>query len=81
MIKLYAWEESFEKKVGKLREKEMMKLRTINMLQAVQTSLYEVVPLLVSVADSIVVFRALDNKVLDNHEKIIDGQCLSFELL
>ena len=47
---MYAWEESFEHKVGELREKEMRKLRTISMLQAIQVSLYEVVPLLVSLA-------------------------------
>ena len=48
MIKLYAWEASFEERIGELREKEMKILKTVNILQSVQIALYDIIPLLVS---------------------------------
>ena len=47
MIKLYAWEPSFEKKISELRVKELKKLRLINFLHASMSFIYDVVPVVV----------------------------------
>ena len=48
VLKLYAWERSFEKKVGDIRQKEMLELTKIRILGSLGRFLWESTPQLVS---------------------------------
>ena len=48
VLKLYAWERSFEKKVGDIRRKEMLELTKIRILGSLGRFLWESTPQLVS---------------------------------
>ncbi|XP_067942300.1 multidrug resistance-associated protein 1-like [Watersipora subatra] len=48
VIKLYAWEPSFQRKVTLLRKSEVLRQRTLNIIRAIQDSLYNIVPVLVA---------------------------------
>mgnify|MGYP001799813967 CR=1 FL=1 len=47
VIKLYAWEAVFEQKIAELRQKEVTKQRTINILSAIQETITYILPVLV----------------------------------
>ena len=49
VIKLYAWEPSFQQKISELRKKEVLKQRTLNILIACQEALYNIVPVVVCI--------------------------------
>ncbi|XP_074647217.1 multidrug resistance-associated protein 1-like isoform X2 [Tubulanus polymorphus] len=48
VLKLYAWEESFEEKIDQLRAEELKRLKHISYLQATHTALFFLTPFMVS---------------------------------
>ena len=50
VLKLYAWEPSFAKKIGKIRDQEVHTLKLMAYLGAVQTFLFTAAPTIVAVA-------------------------------
>lgn len=49
LIKMYAWEDSFEKKVAGLRKNERKKLRLVNYIQNINTSITSIIPTIATV--------------------------------
>ena len=63
ILKLYAWEEAFKKKIDDIRNKEIKHLRKITYLNAVGVLLWSCSPFLVS---SYFVFLSMCYNVLTN---------------
>ncbi|XP_069030712.1 ATP-binding cassette sub-family C member 12 [Embiotoca jacksoni] len=49
LIKMYAWEDSFEEKIAGLREKEKIQLRNVSYVQNINTSITSIIPTLATV--------------------------------
>ncbi|XP_015230667.1 PREDICTED: multidrug resistance-associated protein 9 [Cyprinodon variegatus] len=49
LIKMYAWEESFENKIAGLRKKEKKQIRLVSYIQNINTSITSIVPTLATV--------------------------------
>ncbi|KAM4743675.1 ATP-binding cassette sub-family C member 12 [Anableps anableps] len=49
LIKMYAWEESFEKKIAGLRKKEKKQMRLVSYIQNINTSITSIIPTLATV--------------------------------
>ena len=66
MLKLYAWEPSFEQQVNDIRDREVANLKRLSYLGAVQTFLFNATPFFVALA-SFATFVLSDpaNNVLD----------------
>uniref|UniRef100_UPI0037E82233 ATP-binding cassette sub-family C member 12-like isoform X2 n=1 Tax=Semicossyphus pulcher TaxID=241346 RepID=UPI0037E82233 len=54
LIKMYAWEDSFEKKVADLRNKERKQLQRVNYVQNMNTSITGIIPTIATVLTFIV---------------------------
>ncbi|XP_027870979.1 multidrug resistance-associated protein 9 isoform X1 [Xiphophorus couchianus] len=49
LIKMYAWEESFEKKIAGLRKKEKKQVRLVSYIQNINTSITSIIPTVATV--------------------------------
>uniref|UniRef100_A0A096LX09 ATP binding cassette subfamily C member 12 n=1 Tax=Poecilia formosa TaxID=48698 RepID=A0A096LX09_POEFO len=49
LIKMYAWEESFEKKIAGLRKKEKKQVRLVSYIQNINTSISSIIPTVATV--------------------------------
>ncbi|XP_044000528.1 ATP-binding cassette sub-family C member 12 isoform X1 [Gambusia affinis] len=49
LIKMYAWEESFEKKIAALRKKEKKQVRLVSYIQNINTSITSIIPTVATV--------------------------------
>uniref|UniRef100_A0A3Q2Q4P1 ATP-binding cassette sub-family C member 5 n=1 Tax=Fundulus heteroclitus TaxID=8078 RepID=A0A3Q2Q4P1_FUNHE len=49
LIKMYAWEESFEKKIAGLRKKEKKQIQLVSYIQNINTSISSIVPIVATV--------------------------------
>uniref|UniRef100_A0A4W6G242 ATP binding cassette subfamily C member 12 n=1 Tax=Lates calcarifer TaxID=8187 RepID=A0A4W6G242_LATCA len=54
LIKMYAWEDSFEKKVADLRKNEKKKLQMVSYIQNINTSITSIIPTLATVLTFVV---------------------------
>ena len=65
VLKLYAWEPSFARKVESIREKEVNTLKKMSYLGAVQTFLFTAAPFMVALASFATYVLIDENNVLD----------------
>lgn len=72
VLKLYAWEKSFIKRINSLREDEVNQLRNYQFLEATQYFAWSTAPLLVALA-SFVTFVLIDpaNNVIDSQTAFV----------
>uniref|UniRef100_A0A3B5AC39 ATP-binding cassette sub-family C member 5 n=1 Tax=Stegastes partitus TaxID=144197 RepID=A0A3B5AC39_9TELE len=54
LIKMYAWEDSFEKKIAGLRKNERKHIRTVSYIQNINTSITSIIPTLATVLTFVV---------------------------
>ncbi|GAB1601926.1 multidrug resistance-associated protein 1-like [Argonauta hians] len=71
VLKLYAWETSFMKKINEIREKEMKILRTSAYLQAVGMFTWTSIPYLVTVATFVAYILSDRNQILDAQKAFV----------
>ncbi|KAL8187521.1 UNVERIFIED_CONTAM: Canalicular multispecific organic anion transporter 1 [Gekko kuhli] len=65
ILKLFAWEPSFEKRIGQIRTRELKGLLNFSYLQAISIFLFTCAPVIVSVVTFAVYVLVDDNNVLD----------------
>ena len=64
VLKLYAWEPSFEARIKAIRDDEVKTLKKMSYLGAVQTFLFTAAPFIVTLA-SFATFVLVDSNILD----------------
>ena len=75
VLKMYAWEPSFAKKIQKIRNEEVATLKEMSYLGALQTFMFTAAPFLVSLA-SFATFVLVDEANILNAE--VAFVCLSY---
>ncbi|XP_047437487.1 ATP-binding cassette sub-family C member 12 isoform X2 [Mugil cephalus] len=79
LIKMYAWEDSFEKKVADLRKNEMKKLRLVSYIQSSNVSSSSILPTIAIVCTLLIhTFLGLPLNSSDAFSTIANFNCMRF---